>query len=97
MEEFYCPNTKVAVYRESKPISIDIITTLTIDQLFEYNIKAHDKNIKLENLEGDHIGFNFNGATFNKKFERRAPAQELLDSLVTAAGYYDPKTQQFYF
>lgn len=97
MEEFYCPNTRVAVYQGNKAIPRRDLTTLTVDKLLEYNIRAQEKDIQLESDGENHIGFNFLGATFNKRFERRAPASELLDSLVNAAGYFDPKTQQFYF
>ena len=97
MKEFYCPSSKVAIYEGKNPVSRDVIADLTVDKLFGYNIRVHNTDIKLETLEEDHIGFNFNGATFNKRFERRAPARELLDSLVTAAGYYNPQTQEFYF
>ncbi len=97
MEEFYCPNTRVAVYQGNKPIPRRDLTTLTVDKLLEYQIRAQEKDILLESNGKDHISFNFLGATFNKRFEKKAPAKELLDSLVNAAGYFDIKTQQFIF
>ena len=98
MIEFYCLTNRIAVYEGNIPLAKEIIRALTVGNLLGYNIRAHEKHpITLETLGEDHVEFNFKGNSFNKRFERKAPATELLDEVVRAAGFFDPRTEQFYF
>src|SRR3989338_5309626 len=94
---FFCQNTQLSVHKGDSTVHPTEIRKLKVRYLLEHRVKAFGLPVKVEDIDGERIRFEFKGADHGKSYGHNEPAENLLKGVVHLGTYYDRGTGQLYF